>query len=138
MILVLASSLRTFYHHHSRKEVDPRQWEVGDYCVTRTAEYGWVRALITGLEEGQEYAETFLCDRGIQYRALRRILKPLAEQFSSQPQHSFRLLVMSPLSEEVRPAVMRRVQELIDKAEKVAVEVGKSSKYCEAVLSTTP
>ena len=128
---VLASSLRTFYQYRRCKEVDFKQWRVGDFCVTKTVEHGWVRALITGLEEGEEYAELFLSDLGIPYRASRRLLKPLAGQFSLQPQHSFRLVVVmsgagtpSSLSEDCKSALMRRLQDLMEKAgNSVLVEV---------------
>ena len=138
---VLTSSLRTFYQYRRRKEVDFKQWRVGDYCVTRTVEHGWVRAVITGLEEGEEYAELCLSDLGIPYRAPRRLLKPLAEKFSLKPQYSFRLVVVmsgagtpSSLSEDCKSALMRRLQELMEKAEKgVVVEVG-ILQYCTGFL----
>ena len=85
-----------------------------------------MRGLITELEE--EYAEMFLCDLGIQCRTARRLLKPLAEQFSSQPQHSFLLLVGlsggdGDLSEASSTVLRGRVEDLNYKAEKVSVKV---------------
>ena len=85
-----------------------------------------MRGLITELQE--EYAETFLFDLGIQCRTARRLLKPLAEQFSSQPQHSFLLLVGlsggdGDLSEASSTVLRGRVEDLNYKAEKVSVKV---------------
>ena len=85
--------------------------------MQRTAEHGWTRALITGLEE--EQAHTFLYDLGVPARTPRRLLKPLAEEFSLQPQHTFRLQLAVSRSELSRTELLRRLQELINKSEKV-------------------
>ena len=85
--------------------------------MLRTAEHGWTRALITGMEE--EYAHTFLYDLGVLARTPRRLLKPLAEEFSLQPQHTFRLQLAVSRSELSRTELLRRLQELINKSEKV-------------------
>ena len=91
--------------------------------MQRTAEQGWARALITGLEK--EYANTFLYDLGVPARTPRRLLKPLAEKFSLQPQHTFRLQLAVSRSELSRTELLRRLQELIDKSDKVvSVQVG--------------
>ena len=94
-----------------------------------------MRGQVTALEE--EFAEIFLSDRGVQSRAHRRLLKPLAEKFSHQPQHSFRFLVvfgaaagagggsgqLPELSEDSRSTLMKIVEDLNDEAEKVTAKV---------------
>ena len=97
----------------------------------------------------------------------RRNLKPLAEQFSHQAPHSFRFLVvfgaggggggqLPELSEDSRSALLRIVEDLNDKAEKVTVKVfaitplessnnplsilftSSTSKYQESVQLSSP
>ena len=99
---------------------------MGDYCVYKP-DSSWVRGLITNLEE--ELAEIFLCDRGVQCRAPRRLLKLLAEQFSHQAPHCLKLQVSDvglppDMSEDTMSALMRRVQDLNDKSERVTLKVG--------------